>query len=72
MSEAPKTPVLYLLLCAAPPARDMHTFIPDLRTAGWDVCVIATPQATRWIEIPNLETITGHPVRTEETIPKRG
>jgi phosphopantothenoylcysteine synthetase/decarboxylase len=69
MSELPEMPVLYLLLCAAPPAKDMHTFIPDLRTTGWDVCVIATPQATRWIEIPNLETITGHPVRTDYKLP---
>jgi phosphopantothenoylcysteine synthetase/decarboxylase len=69
MSETQKTPVLYLVICAAPPAQEMHAFIPDLQAAGWDVCVIATPQATRWIQIRDLETITGHSVRTDYKLP---
>jgi len=70
MSEKQKaSPVLYLMLCAAPPAQWMHTFIPDLQAAGWDVCVIVTPQATRWIDTQNLEAITGHLMRTDYKLP---
>lgn len=69
MNETASKPVLYLILCAAPPAQQMHTFLPDLQMAGWDVCVIATPQATRWIHISDLEAITGHPVRTDYKLP---
>lgn len=64
-----KRPVLYLILCAAPPAREMHTFIPQLQAPGWDVCVIATPYATRWIDIPLLEQISGYVVRTDYKLP---
>jgi phosphopantothenoylcysteine synthetase/decarboxylase len=31
--------------------------------AGWDVCVIATPDGLRWIDAPALVEQTGHPVR---------
>lgn len=61
--------VLYLVICAAPPAQQMHEFIPILQSAGWDVCVIATPQATRWIDLANLEALTGHLVRTDYKLP---
>jgi phosphopantothenoylcysteine decarboxylase len=61
--------VLYLIICAAPPAQQMHEFIPSLQSVGWDVCVITTPQATRWINITGLETLTGHVVRTDYKLP---
>lgn len=61
--------VLYLVICAAPPAQHMHEFIPVLQSAGWDVCVIATSQATRWLSIADLETLTGHGVRTDYKLP---
>jgi phosphopantothenoylcysteine decarboxylase len=69
MSEAIQQPVLYLIVCAAPPAQQIHEFIPLLQAAGWDVCVIATPQSTRWIHIPTLEALTGHLVRTDYKLP---
>lgn len=69
MDNAPKAAVLYLIICAAPPAQHIHRFIPELQAAGWDVCVIATPQATRWISLPHLETLTGHIVRTDYKLP---
>ncbi|QBD80440.1 flavoprotein [Ktedonosporobacter rubrisoli] len=61
--------VLYLIVCAAPPASQTHELIAPLQEAGWDVCVIATPQATRWINIPALEQLTGHIVRTDYKLP---
>lgn len=61
--------VLYLLICAAPPAQQMSEFIPVLQLAGWTVCVIATPQAQRWIKREELEGLTGYPVRTDYKLP---
>ncbi len=69
MSNQGEKRVLYLMLCAAPPAQSMHEHIPALQAQGWDVCVIATPQATRWIQRENLEAMTGHSVRTDYKLP---
>lgn len=57
--------VLYVVVCAAPPAQQIQDFVLLAQAAHWDVCVIATPQATQFIERPLLEKITGHPVRSE-------
>ena len=57
--------VLYHDVCAAPPAQQVQDFIALAQAADWDVCVIATPQATKFIDIPLLEELTGHPVRSE-------
>jgi phosphopantothenoylcysteine synthetase/decarboxylase len=62
-------PVLYHIICAAPPAQQMHEFIALLQAAGWDVCVIATPQGTLWIDRSSLEVLTGHVVRTDYKMP---
>ncbi len=35
------------------------------QTEGWDVCVIATPQGTKFIDAAALEAQTGHVVRSE-------
>ena len=69
MDNTPNKYVLYLIICAAPPAQHMQDFIPLLQSAGWDVCVIATPQATRWIQVKNLEALTEHMVRTDYKLP---
>ena len=64
--------VLYVIVCAAPPAQQAHEFIGLAQAANWDVCVIATPQATRFIDVPALTTLTGHPVRSEYKVPGEG
>jgi phosphopantothenoylcysteine decarboxylase len=56
---------LYHVVCAAPPAQQIQEFIKLAQATGWDVCVIPTPQATHFIDIPLLEELTGHPVRSE-------
>lgn len=61
--------VLYLIVCAAPPASQAGEVVPVLQAAGWDVCVIVTPQATRWIDAPTLEQLTGHIVRSDYKLP---
>jgi phosphopantothenoylcysteine synthetase/decarboxylase len=60
---APRT--LYVIVCAAPPAREVHTLVDLAQRAGWDVCVIATPAATRFVDGPALEARTRHSVRSE-------
>lgn len=71
MATAQK-PVLYVIVCAAPPAQAIHEFIRRTQCLGWDVCVIATPQATRWIDILALEALTGHVVRMDYKLPGEG
>jgi phosphopantothenoylcysteine decarboxylase len=62
-------PVLYVIVCAARPAQTIHEFIKRTQCLGWDACVIATPQATRWIDRAALEALTGHVVRTDYKLP---
>jgi phosphopantothenoylcysteine synthetase/decarboxylase len=57
--------VLYVITCAAPPARDVAKLVVPAQDRGWDVCVIATPQAVRFVDVPAVEKLTGHPVRSE-------
>lgn len=69
MSSVSQKRVLYLTVCAAPPAQQIHKYIPALQEAGWEVCVIATPQAAHWIDRKQLEALTGHVVRTDYKLP---
>lgn len=57
--------VLYVIACAAPPAREINRLVEPAQEAGWDVCVLATPSATRFIDSDALEKRTGHPVRSD-------
>lgn len=57
--------VLYHIVCAGPPAADAQVLVELLQAEGWDVCVIATPQAVSFIDVPFLERLTGHPVRSQ-------
>lgn len=57
--------VLYFVTCAAPPAQHAQEFVRMAQAAQWDVCVIATPSALPFLDIPLLEQLTGYPVRSE-------
>ncbi|RLP94970.1 flavoprotein [Micromonospora sp. CV4] len=57
--------VLYLVVCAAPPALQIGELIDLLMADGWAVCVIATPMAATWIDMDVLSGQTGYPVRSE-------
>jgi hypothetical protein len=41
------------------------------QSAGWDTCLILSPTAASWWEgrLPELEELTGHPVRARYTRP---
>jgi phosphopantothenoylcysteine synthetase/decarboxylase len=55
--------VLYIITCAAPPAREVSRLVLAAKEQGWDVCVISTPSAVKFLDTAKLESQTGHPVR---------
>src|SRR5581483_6471224 len=57
--------VLYVIACASPTAQLVPNLVTQAQGDGWDVCVIATPQGTKFVDLPLLEHLTGHPVRSE-------
>ncbi|MBJ7597066.1 MAG: flavoprotein [Candidatus Nephthysia bennettiae] len=57
--------VLYIVVCAAPPARHVHVLVAMAKQDRWDVCVIATPSARKFIDAAQLQEQTGHPIRSE-------
>jgi len=65
--SGPETPrrVLYLICCGSPPARDAAVLVELAQSRGWDVCVIASPDGTKWLDRPALQKLTGHPVRSD-------
>lgn len=62
---------LYLFGSAAPPIFDVASVIKDAQRRGFDVCLGLTPTAARWLgdQLPELEQLTGHPVRSEYKLP---
>jgi phosphopantothenoylcysteine synthetase/decarboxylase len=59
--------VLYVITCAARSAQpqSIEDFVMLARRDQWDIYVIATPQATKFINIPLLEQITKHAIYSE-------
>ena len=62
-------PILYLIICAAPPAQHIQEFVAKVQQNGWDVCIIATPQAMRFIHAQLLTELTGYMVRSDYKLP---
>jgi phosphopantothenoylcysteine synthetase/decarboxylase len=50
--------------CGGPPAAQLGTFVAFAQLQGWDVCVIATPDGTKFLDPGRLAELTGHPVRS--------
>jgi phosphopantothenoylcysteine decarboxylase len=61
--------VLYLVVCAAPPALEIGELVERTQRLGWTVCVIATPRAASWIDVTALARRTGYPVRSDHKRP---
>ena len=57
--------VLYIVACAALPARDIGELVQVMQRRDWAVCVIATPRAASWLDVAGLAAFTGYPVRSE-------
>jgi phosphopantothenoylcysteine synthetase/decarboxylase len=56
--------VLYAIVCGSPAARDVGKLVVLAQDDGWDVCVVATPDGRKFIDVPALAAQTGHPVRS--------
>lgn len=56
--------VLYLVVCAAPPAAEINNLVVQAQIAGWNVYVIPTPAAESWLDAAGLAEITGHAIRS--------
>lgn len=66
----PRRGVLYVIVCAAGPAPDVHLLVELAQQSGWDVCCILTPYARRFVDTSMLEGLTGHPVRSDYKQPE--
>ena len=62
--------VLYVVACGGRPAGDLGPFVEDAQAAGWEVCVIATPSALKFMDLDHLAQLTGHVVRYDYKQPE--
>jgi phosphopantothenoylcysteine synthetase/decarboxylase len=63
MGERAPRGMLYVIVCAAPPAAHVQDLVKLAQADGWEVAVTATPDALAFVDAPLLEAITGFPVR---------
>ena len=63
MTSTQHQPVLYVIACGGRPAGQLSDFVRFAQAEGWDVCVIVTPDGTKFLDVTQLEVLTGHPVR---------
>jgi hypothetical protein len=58
--------VLYVVASAAGPVPGIPAVITAAQRRGWDVCLILTPTAARWLDadLEDLAKLSGHPVRS--------
>src|SRR4051812_33875658 len=61
--------VLYIIVCAAPPATEIQDMVKLAMAGGWEVCVITTPEAVNWVNADQLAELTGWPVRSRYRMP---
>ncbi len=57
-------PVLYVIACGSPLARNVDRLVDLAQRDGWDVCVVTTPDGAKFVDRAALARQTGHPVRT--------
>ncbi|GAA1272909.1 flavoprotein [Sphaerisporangium rubeum] len=62
--------ILYIIVCAAGPAKDVGKLVTLAQDTGWTVQLIATPPALDFIDVPTLEKQTGRPVRSQYRKPE--
>lgn len=59
------TRVMYIVACGGRPAADLPPFVTWAKSLGWDVCVIGTPSAMKFLDAGRLSALTRHPVRSD-------
>lgn len=57
--------VLYVVACGGRPAGQLPGFVGFAQELGWDVCVIVTPDGTKFVDAELLADMTKHPVRSQ-------
>lgn len=57
--------LLYVVPCAAPPAQDLHLVVPYIKSLGWDLCIVPTPDAIPFLDLAALCAHTALPIRSE-------
>jgi phosphopantothenoylcysteine synthetase/decarboxylase len=58
-------PVLYVVACGGRSAGDLPDFVTRLKADGWDVWVVATPSALKFMDTAVQGELTGHVVRSD-------
>ncbi|GAB3651836.1 hypothetical protein GCM10027589_08910 [Actinocorallia lasiicapitis] len=58
-------PVVYVIACAAPPAREVAKLVTMIQERDWTACVLSTPSGRKFLDVPALEQLTGNPVRSD-------
>ncbi|HEV8649556.1 MAG TPA: flavoprotein [Actinomycetes bacterium] len=53
-----------------PSPSDLPAFVERTQAAGWEVCVVGTPSAVKFLDIPRLAELTGYPVRSDYKRPE--
>jgi phosphopantothenoylcysteine synthetase/decarboxylase len=56
--------VLYVIACGSPAARNVSVLVDLAQQQGWTVCVVASPDGRKFIDVPALAAQTGFPVRS--------
>jgi hypothetical protein len=62
---SPTLPVLYAIGCGGYPSEAMPDLVRHAQVTGWDVCVVGTRMGMRFLDVPLLRQLTGHPVRDD-------
>ena len=58
-------PVLYIVACGGRPAGQLSGFVRRQQEQGWEVCVIATPAALKFVNTTEFADLTGHVMRSD-------
>ncbi len=61
--------ILYVVVSAAGPAREVDVLVREAQKRSWDTCLIATPTVYPWLNAEALEQLTGHPIRHRPRMP---
>lgn len=71
-TERPNDGTLYLVVSGAPAPEGVPALIRACQAAGWHVAVFSTPYGLRFVDVPEMERLTGGPVRSEYRMPGTG
>jgi phosphopantothenoylcysteine synthetase/decarboxylase len=56
---------LYVIVCGGGPAGDVAILVRLAQSQDWTVCVVTTPAGRDFVDVAELERLTGYPVRTD-------